>query len=746
MKKDIDKENEFNCMKSLLVLILLCSFLSLLTLPSVTAEFNKTMDLGGTDDVFADIATVGYDFWVTGYTNAGGNYRMVLYQYNRYGCLAQGTTYGLAGHTFRGYAIVKDVNGFIWVAGEKDGAGYVWKFNSAGAKLLEQAYASDPVFVAIDSKPSNADHISFGGGSTIIRIDTSLVTQWKLTDAEGSIRDIVEASSQIYTWNDGTENATMQSRDVNTGALIGTWHDYSFVDGLALFHGADKKADSGYLYWAGVNTTDLFFSEATADGYLPSCLLKNYGMPSSIQSGGLAVDSANAIHIASYSDQDNYTRYTKWDSPCTLDDGWTVDNVKSWAVDTDNDNSAIIVGESSVNADGGVNAGIWQTGAWGYCGEANQTSAMITRVQTEIYPYVDATYTVKIWVKNVGAVASDFVVGLTIGDGLDIYTHTFANSSCNRDCYQDGKGDYVHTGVIAPNDEVMVTREYKYRHEYFTDVGHYYDISTAVYTAEYQSPDLALDWMGYNDLVYMTPPFAYPISVKMDESSVSTGDVLTVTSWIYNNATYGYNFTLGMSLGIWNVADGQIYTTQQAPTLPPCNTECYQDGKGSWQYLYIPSGYTSYFSRSFKIPDYFLKGQPFDVAVGVYTQEKVLIDVVYFKNITMVTDTSSASQTAGSSMKDAMDETLMAFGMALGTDLIGAKMLIWSILTVTVSGLIAYFTSRGGQPSWQFSIITALLMIIVGTVIGFVPAWIGIVFVIIAGFIIAQWFRGAITS
>jgi len=83
---------------------------------------------------------------------------------------------------------------------------------------------------------------------------------------------------------------------------------------------------------------------------------------------------------------------------------------------------------------------------------------------------------------------------------------------------------------------------------------------------------------------------------------------------------------------------------------------------------------------------------------------------------------------------------------SLGTSEEGAKMLIWVILSMVVFfGVIYAEVATGaaqiGAGGWQAPLVVALLFFAAGGFINWVPPWIDIVMVIIAGYIVVQWGR-----
>jgi len=369
---------------------------------------------------------------------------------------------------------------------------------------------------------------------------------------------------------------------------------------------------------------------------------------------------------------------------------------------------------------------------------SNVSAEIVDYYFSDTEPVLNQEVTIRIKIRNTGNVSYNFVVGLSIGN---LTSGVF----CNRDCYTDGKGDYVYTGTIAPDETVEVERTFKFLDTYFDEHG-YYDTIIAVYYTTYLPPSQAYDNVTLDDNFYIKrydeKIFAYAYSIHPSKTITSQGDIIDVTAYVINNQTLTWNYTLGMSLGIWDAVDGQVYTSHRPSLIPPCNLECYTDDKGDWVALYIPPNFTAPFNRQFKIPEYFLTENYFDVAVSVWTNPPDeggrLISIVYFKNISYVSSTPSTAVTTGQSVKSLLDMLLTTTSISFGTDTSGSKLILWGVFNLIVIVSLIYTSAKAGINLNVVPIILGVLLItsFVGIVIGWVPVVVGIIAILISGLLL----------
>ena len=356
---------------------------------------------------------------------------------------------------------------------------------------------------------------------------------------------------------------------------------------------------------------------------------------------------------------------------------------------------------------------------------------------SDLNPTLDQEITIKVKVTNTGQDAWDFPVGISIGNGTVI---------CNRDCYTDGLGDYVHTGLIHSGQTVQVERRFKVRRDYFSE-GNSYNLYVGVYPYEYLPPSQAYDYKiltNYINIVPLEDKLDVNFQmVKASKPKVSKGDIVDITAYVVNSGSISYNFTIGMSIGLWS-ADGK-YKTIQAPLIPPCNVECYADNKGDWVHIVIPPNYTDPVKRSFIVPDYFLDDSPFDVAVSVYTDEPErggkLIAIYYEKNVSRTTTEPSATQILSGQAKSAIDAFLVMISSALSISLSLAKVM----LAVFIELFVVYMIYRSGVAGSdnKIAIISAVLLLTFGFMaIGWIPIVVGILVILVSGLILYTVIRG----
>lgn len=343
---------------------------------------------------------------------------------------------------------------------------------------------------------------------------------------------------------------------------------------------------------------------------------------------------------------------------------------------------------------------------------------------------------VKAIIKNTGTARSDFYVGLSIGsDETGIW--------CNRYCYADGIGDYFVVRDLEVNSSAIIERKFRIRSEFF-EANMYYDARIAVYDKPYVPFEYALDSVALEDYIYVHELVldAYAFHAAADKTQVGKKSMITITGWIINKGPISYNFTIGMSIGIWDVVSGLKYPYPQYPLIPPCNVECYKDGLGDWVYLYLPPNYTAPVIRVFEVPDYFPLNNSFDVAIGVWkVGGEEPISLVYFKNISYLTYLVPPEQQLKEYGRVGVQEIISFIEYSLNVKREYAKMIFWviitSVLSISVIAIPAYISKT--YP-WQLGLIVLLIMTILGAIVRddagpFMPYWIVILFVIIGAFI-----------
>lgn len=343
-------------------------------------------------------------------------------------------------------------------------------------------------------------------------------------------------------------------------------------------------------------------------------------------------------------------------------------------------------------------------------------------------------------VKNTGNVKSNLYVGMSIGD-------KDTGKWCNRLCYADGLGDYAVLYDVEPGGVRIAERKFKIRRDMF-ESGKYYDVRIGVYEQPYLPWENAIDKVERLDAIYIRKleVNAYAVRISVDKAEVAPKGIISITAWVYNAGTISYNFTLGMSIGLWDVQHGIPYPSPQYALIPPCNTECYKDGLGSWVYRIIPPNFTVPFTRVFEVPDYFPVNNTFDVAVGVWLDEgETPVSITYFKNVSFVSYIVPPEVQIREFGRTTTQEILNFIETSLGVKREYSKMIFWLIITsaISISAIaIPAYISRSSPP-WQIGLVVLLIMLILGAIVRdeagpFMPYWLVILFIILGAFIGAK--------
>lgn len=367
-------------------------------------------------------------------------------------------------------------------------------------------------------------------------------------------------------------------------------------------------------------------------------------------------------------------------------------------------------------------------------------------------PLIDDEVTIKIWIRNTGNVSYNFPVGLSIGNESSMIY-------CNRDCYTDGKGNYVYTGTMYVGETRVVQRTFKFYDDWF-DVHEYYDVRMGVYHAEDIPYDEALGKKTLNDYVYISDIEdklnAYAISARAIPYQNTRKGLVSIETNIKNAGKITWNYTLGMSIGLFDAVNGQVYTSHRPELLPPCNTYCYVDCEEyednlclypQWKFAYIPPNYTMPFERKFRIPDYFIPNSSFDVAVGVWSKPPEeggrLVTIVYFKNISFVGSELAPEVKYGEVAKQYLDKGYVFMKSFLGWEIPTVNMITWLMLTMILTVVTAYYTREAKIGSATPTFLVFIILLIAGAVTKlsgqpFLPPWIPVVLIIVSGFVWAK--------
>jgi hypothetical protein len=349
-------------------------------------------------------------------------------------------------------------------------------------------------------------------------------------------------------------------------------------------------------------------------------------------------------------------------------------------------------------------------------------------------------YNIKVHVRNFGNVSLDKVyVGLTLKQTSPTY------SWCNRDCYMDDLGDYYTLENVYPEGEFMAERIFKVRKEKFT-VGGSGNLEVGIFNAEHKAKEFALDVVTVPVTISLNLE-ACPISLRASHKVARVEDIVEYTAYVENRKKT-WNFTLYMGIGIWNASKDVEYKVPQTATLSPCNIECYKDNLGDLVFMTIPTGFSAPFTRRMTIPSYFPPEIGIDVLVGVFGDVKkdpktehlvgeVPICFVYFKNVTFISSEPSLTETIGETLNRGVDNTVeitaRMFGMKRKEDLILVKNFLWGIFSIIVTAGIGLMVREPRMIGLTF-----MVMLIIGTFLGWFPVWVTIIVSIIAGFLLVR--------
>jgi len=363
-------------------------------------------------------------------------------------------------------------------------------------------------------------------------------------------------------------------------------------------------------------------------------------------------------------------------------------------------------------------------------------------------PTQDQEVTMRIGVKNNGTSSYNFAVGLSIGN---------TSFWCNRDCYTDGLGDYVYTGQISPDEMVWVMRKFKF-HSWLYETHNYYTMKIGVYPTSYLPPSQAFDYITISNYFYIKnfeeKLNTYAMSAVGTPYLTSQGGQIAIRSYVLNNGSITWNYTLGMSIGLWSATNGTIYYTQQPTLIPPCNIECYTDCdkydekdvslclEPEWFFSYIPPDYTVPFERKFRIPDYFITNTTFDVAIAVWSKPPdeggKLVSIVYFKNISALSTVKDWSVIYGEAGKYYIGKIGTLTHHAFGWDMSMTKAFIWFSCEFLLMLGVAYMLRRSGQGLGVPILATIFVLTLLGGIVRWIPSWATLIICIVVGLLMAK--------
>jgi len=373
-------------------------------------------------------------------------------------------------------------------------------------------------------------------------------------------------------------------------------------------------------------------------------------------------------------------------------------------------------------------------------------------------PKLGEHFYVTLRVKNLDTTAHSLKVGLTLGEDFvkipNDEWYLYGNHFCSGDCYVNvtdanttikyysATDIWIETYNMNPNEvrEIqveMVARQYNNATGQGFIGGEVLDVIATVRNISDTSQ--IFDWDEKDDMVTIREGdyFAYAYAVSVDNPTPHVGDLIRIKVWFKNNGTVYYNYSLGLSIGKWDATDKHVYKYFPVATLPPCNKFCYRDDKGDFDFALVPPTHSAYFERILEIPSYFTANTSYDVAVGIWKEPNPdpsnLISEVVFKDVFNVTEGVPAQVQAGESIKSGLDMVVTAMSIGFNVDVTTAKYMIWSLLIIVAVIGSVYLTR-----SLEVSILVFISMCIAGALIKWFPAWVTIIFTIIAGALFAM--------
>ena len=385
-------------------------------------------------------------------------------------------------------------------------------------------------------------------------------------------------------------------------------------------------------------------------------------------------------------------------------------------------------------------------------------------------PILGKEFVIVVTVKNLDTVTRSFKLGLTVGEDYEkagTFWALYGDHWCNSECYVSVNGTNVSIVTYPPTEdypngerwiEIYDVAPSEQRTIYITMKAKEFDTHTrqgffggevldlVIALRDYDDITILYDWIEKDDFITIREGiiFAYPIKVVVDKQEVNIGDKITVRAWVLNNGTWSWNFTLGISIGMWDAVNDTIYYFPQPYVVPPCNRECYRDGRGDWIFMYIPPDHTSYFERTLMVPQYFVPNTSYDVVVGIWKEPPdgdltKAISFRYFKGVFKTLEpVTPTEEQVGNYLRDSLNLMVSSFSIGFGVDVNTAKYIFWGIVTTISTVAVGYYIKNNVA-----ILFTIILLLAVGMIIGYFPIWLGIILIIISAFLLTIIFREA---
>ena len=327
-------------------------------------------------------------------------------------------------------------------------------------------------------------------------------------------------------------------------------------------------------------------------------------------------------------------------------------------------------------------------------------------------------------IENTGS-TSTLILGQSIGNVSGSFIF------CDIECYIDGFGDFREFNVSS-GGTIDVTRTYIINPTFFT-IGDVLEIVTTVRDTNLILVDKNISFNAITIVSLAEKLDAFALSAVGRPARLLKNDIVSIRTFIFNNGTFTHNFTIGMSIGLWNVGlneSGVPRNVTAENLIPPCNTGCFEDQFNDFVFQFIPANFSDPTTRRFRVPDYFLDENGFDVAIAIYSANPIiaggeLITVTYFKNVSFVEEDVEPID-----LPNVQQGSTEFLSDILGIDEAFALNVFAILISVIVGGLISVKSDS------TVGIIVMVMFVGIFSLIGWLPIFILIIFALIAAAVI----------
>jgi len=381
-------------------------------------------------------------------------------------------------------------------------------------------------------------------------------------------------------------------------------------------------------------------------------------------------------------------------------------------------------------------------------------------------------------ITNNGTRAMDYRLSFSVGTGaswIGTWASFSPNHYCNDYCYvlaydefgltnvEEADGSWVIVKNVYPGEVRDVSLIFTLKSRNITRGQGYYhgDQVDLVYVLRnynnkelYYSRGIIADAFRVLEL----PPSAEITRIIVPQT-VSEDDIVDVEIWVHNNGNITSTFAIGLTMGY------NYNNITKGFNGDWCNELCYEDGFENDSYgrkwvgfKYLTPDAEGKDIVKFKFrKDIFTNGTTIDVVASVWkdVRDKEVIvkatdeiEEVFLDNYINVTITPMSLYKGmfASWLKLGLDSGIDVISTSFDTERGNAKFFLWGIFTIIVGILTIVLTVKGSKeigfttPAWQVGLIAMFVMILIGLGVGYVPPWIGLVFIVIAGLLVGKMF------